>query len=341
MAGDKMKTRRSALARFTACSVPQVLATCLGLFALLSLLRAAGGRGVDSNLWWIDLRALPGAAGHGLLVWSALVLIAFAARPNMSTLRRRASLTTVLVLFVIACVNTFTYWRLLQDGAVLSSFPLPFSTVVAGALLAIAWGIRRHTPHEPGLARGVLAVLTVTAFGLGFPLGQMYAFGRTDYRRPADAIVVLGARVYADGSPSDALADRVRTACLLQTSGLAEKLILSGGPGDGDIHETEGMRRMALELGVPASAIYLDPGGLSTADTVRNTAQMFTELGIEDVLVVSHFYHLPRIKLAYRRLGREVFTVPAEESYTLSAMPYYLAREVAAFWVYWLRPPVG
>ena len=51
-------------------------------------------------------------------------------------------------------------------------------------------------------------------------------------------------------------------------------------------------------------------------------------------------YHLPRIKLAYQRDGWEVFTVPAKESYLLRQMPYNMAREVAAMWVYYLRPLV-
>jgi hypothetical protein len=52
-------------------------------------------------------------------------------------------------------------------------------------------------------------------------------------------------------------------------------------------------------------------------------------------------YHLPRIKLAYQRDGWEVFTVPAKESYLLRQMPYNMAREVAALWVYYLRPLVN
>ena len=42
--------------------------------------------------------------------------------------------------------------------------------------------------------------------------------------------------------------------------------------------------------------------------------------------------------MAYRRAGWEVYTVPAKESYLLTYMPYYVAREVAALWVYYLRP---
>jgi len=51
-------------------------------------------------------------------------------------------------------------------------------------------------------------------------------------------------------------------------------------------------------------------------------------------------YHLPRIKLAYQRDGWDVFTVPAKESHLLRQMPYNMAREVAAIWVYYLRPLV-
>lgn len=160
----------------------------------------------------------------------------------------------------------------------------------------------------------------------------------TDYRRPADAVVVLGARVYADGRVSDALADRVRTGCALYRDGLVRKVILSGGPGDGAVHETEGMRRMAVGLGVPPEAILIDEHGLNTQATVRNTCKMLDDHNLRRILAVSHFYHLPRVKLTYQRDGREVCTVPAQETYRLTALPIYMVREIVALWVYYVRP---
>ena len=56
------------------------------------------------------------------------------------------------------------------------------------------------------------------------------------------------------------------------------------------------------------------------------------------MLAVSHFYHLPRIKLTYQREGIDVYTVPAKETYMLRQTPYSVAREVLALWVYYLRP---
>ena len=166
----------------------------------------------------------------------------------------------------------------------------------------------------------------------------MLFFGKTDYRRPADAAVVLGARAYADGRPSDALADRVRTACGLYQDGLVRRLIFSGGPGDGAIHETEAMKRMAMGLGVKAEDIWLDKAGVNTQATVKNTETLLRQWHASRVLVVSHDYHLPRVKLTYQRAGWDVFTVPAKQSYLLRQTPYNMAREVAALWVYYLRP---
>jgi vancomycin permeability regulator SanA len=170
-----------------------------------------------------------------------------------------------------------------------------------------------------------------------FSVGQMFCFGKTDYRRQADVAVVLGARVYADGGLSDALADRMQTACQLYHDGLVKKLLVSGGPGDGAIHETEAMKRMAIQSGVKAQDILVDTGGLNTRATVKDSQAILSQVHASRVLVVSHFYHLPRIKMAYQRAGREVYTVPAKESYFLWKMPMFLAREVAAFWVYYAR----
>ena len=68
---------------------------------------------------------------------------------------------------------------------------------------------------------------------------------------------------------------------------------------------------MAISLGVPASAIVVDPAGVNTDATVRNTVPMLSAEKSGPVAVVSDFFHLPRIKLAYQRAGLDVVTVPS------------------------------
>jgi uncharacterized SAM-binding protein YcdF (DUF218 family) len=97
------------------------------------------------------------------------------------------------------------------------------------------------------------------------------------------------------------------------------------------------MLRLAENAGVPRAALIPDVDGINTRASIRSTARIFRERGIEKVLVVSHWYHLPCIRMAYAQADIEVHTVPAHEEYVLLKLPYYLAREVAAWWAYRLQ----
>jgi uncharacterized SAM-binding protein YcdF (DUF218 family) len=251
--------------------------------------------------------------------------------------RRIATRILVLALLAIAASNVIGYYEYLSVGAFRTSIPVPLSLLIVAAIVTILFSIRRAglmermPPLRWGRAVAILAVL-----GVAFPVAQMFLFGKTDYRRPADVVVVFGAGVHADGSCTEALTDRVTTACRLHREGLAPLVIFSGGPGPGPVHETEGMKRLALSLGLSEDVIVLDPLGVNTEATVRNTVAMLRETGEVRVLVVSNFYHLPRIKMAYARHGLEVYTVPAEEPRFLRELPWYMAREAAAEWAYYL-----
>ncbi|MEM7263616.1 MAG: YdcF family protein, partial [Planctomycetota bacterium] len=241
----------------------------------------------------------------------------------------------------IACLNLATYYQLLDSSTVRSSFPVPFSLIVALLLIPVVLSLDANPSEKWRQRDRAISLLLLGALGIFFPLAQMICFGKTDYRRPSDAVVVFGAGVWADGEPSLALRDRVGTAVSLYHEGLATQLIFSGGPGRGEVHETEAMTTLAVESGVPRSAIFVDPVGLDSWETVRNVTPTLDALGATRVLAVSHFYHLPRVKMAFHRAGREVFTVPASETRRLRKLPYYMLREVIAFWVYYLRPLAG
>ena len=325
----------------TRAPIPALLARAvalfLGAFTLLNLTGDLRVRGFDLNLWWIDLRALPGFVADSFLLVCGLLLVGFAVRPGVSRFRRGLTATCLVLLLLAALANCLSYYSLVLGGAIHPALPVPLSLLVAAGLGCVLRALWRGSCN--GRARDLIASAALAGMlGLLFPLAQMVLFGKTDYRRSADVAVVMGARVYADGRLSDALKDRVRTACDLYHQRLVNKLIMSGGPGDGAIHETEGMARAAVQMGVDPEDIVLDKFGLNTENTVKNTDILFHELNASRVLVVSHGYHLPRIKLAYQRAGTEVYTVPARESYFLRQMPFNMAREVVALWVYYLRP---
>jgi uncharacterized SAM-binding protein YcdF (DUF218 family) len=299
-------------------SISRGLAIFLGVFTLLNVAGDLRFRGSDANLWWIDFTPLPAWASRLVLVLLAIVLLA-----NKRYIEAKA---LILLTLLFAVANAVHFYVLLAKGAIHSSVPIPVSLFIVAALVVILLPER-----EPPRKRAVIA--TVIACAIAFPLAQISLFGATDYRRQADVIVVFGARAYANGDPSDALADRVRTAAALYRKGLAPRLFFSGGPGDGTFDEPASMTRYAQSLGVPATAIVCDSQGVNTESTVRNAVA--TSRG-ERILAVSHFYHLPRIKMTFQRYGVNVYTVPSETS-MLRGMPFNLVREDVAFWAYYLR----
>jgi len=315
------------------------IALFLALFGWINLVGGWLRAGFDANLWWIDLRALPGPIASIAIALGCAAMTAYASGVALSR-RQRIAATAMITLLACASIgNSVTFYLLLARGVVATRIPLPLSLLIALLLLLVAHDAARprHTKGQRPRRR-LVALATFAACCVAFPLAQMAFFGLTDYRRPADVAVVFGARAYADGRPSDALADRVLAACDLYHAGAVRRLVFSGGPGDGAIDEPQAMRRLALSRGVPDDAIVLDPAGLSTARTVANTAPLLDQLGAgRRILAVSHAYHLPRVKLAYDRAGVEAFTVPAPQRRPLRRMSFMLAREVLAWWAYAAR----
>ena len=309
-----------------------------GMFAALSLVGHWARPGFEANIWWIDAYGFPGWLREGLLGLTAAVLMAWGIRPVVKGVGRWVSLGCLGVVIVIAVANATVFYRLLGRGDIRSAVPIPVSLIVAAGMGLIAWQVLSDEPKKTqakwksGLAMGA----GMMGFVVLFPLLQIVLYGQTDYRRKADAIVVFGAKVYADGTPSSALADRVRMGCELYRQGYAPALILSGGPGAGQTHETVAMQKLAVELGVPEEVIVRDEEGVNTRATVRNLDAIAREAGIRRVLAVSHSWHLPRIKLAAEKGRVRVYTVPCREERPLRATPFYMAREVAAFWKYYV-----
>ena len=270
------------------------------------------------------------------------LLIFAAAYPTHAVVRRAVQCALAFLTVAVLC-DAALFYRLTFAGRIDPGVPIPLSLFLAIAFGFIFW--TSLSPWRLSDYRQRFAFASVlVAICFVFPLAQMFCFGKTDYRRHADAIVVFGARTYGDGTPSFVLADRTRTAVSLYKQGLAPKLIFSGGPGDGATSEPQAMRTLARSMGVPDSAIVLDEYGLNTDATVADTVPIFEQLHCKTVIAVSHFYHLPRVKLAYtRRLSAdranvEIVTVPAVDPRPLRAMPFYIAREVPAIWTYYFRP---
>lgn len=112
--------------------------------------------------------------------------------------------------------------------------------------------------------------------------------------------LVLGAQVYPDGTPSSFLAGRLEVARRLLQAGRVEVLLLSGDHAAPEYDEPTAMRDFLLDAGVPADRMVLDPYGLDTYDSCVRAREVY---GVQQLLVITSRYHLPRAVGTARALG--------------------------------------
>ncbi len=128
-----------------------------------------------------------------------------------------------------------------------------------------------------------------------------------------DCIIVLGAKVKSDGTPSDMLKDRLDVAIALYKAGVSDRLLMSGDHGSVGYNEVGNMKKYAVEAGVPEEAIFMDHAGFSTFETMYRARDVFlTESYYKKVIVVTQEYHLSRALYIADTLGLDAYGVPAD-----------------------------
>lgn len=142
----------------------------------------------------------------------------------------------------------------------------------------------------------------------------------------ADCILVLGAGLRSDGSPSTILADRLDCALALYERGASDRLLMSGDHSREDYDEVGAMKAYAVERGAASEEVFLDHAGFSTYESVYRARDVFQA---ETVIIVTQSYHLYRALYLAERLGLTAYGVPSDAR-AYSRQPLYTAREIVA-----------
>lgn len=112
--------------------------------------------------------------------------------------------------------------------------------------------------------------------------------------------IVLGAQVHPDGRPSGFLVARLELALELWRTGKVDVILVSGHDGAEHHHETQAMADWLRARGVPPVAIVGDPHGHDTFATISRAVGVY---GLEEAIVITQSYHLPRTLATARALG--------------------------------------
>jgi uncharacterized SAM-binding protein YcdF (DUF218 family) len=119
-----------------------------------------------------------------------------------------------------------------------------------------------------------------------------------------DIIIALGVDPSKYGKQKIQL--RVRKAVELYKRGVSRKILFTGGNTSEMGVEAEYMRKLAIDLGVPAKAIILEKRAMHTVGNAYYCKPILKKLRVKTAVLVTSPQHMPRAAYIFRRLIPEV-----------------------------------
>ena len=140
---------------------------------------------------------------------------------------------------------------------------------------------------------------------------------------PADAVVVLGVGLGADGEMRGSSLKRAIRGMELYQFGYAPLLALLGPPPHSEDHRSEASvrRSLALAMQIPPEDIVTESRGRTTREEARLMNEVLVPMGVRRILLVSDSQHLIRARVLFENEGFEVFAAPADNLSHLSSGP--------------------
>ncbi|MBQ8895830.1 MAG: YdcF family protein [Clostridia bacterium] len=124
-----------------------------------------------------------------------------------------------------------------------------------------------------------------------------------------DCIIVLGAGLKSDGSPSNLLYERILCGADLYLAGASSRLLLSGDHSRVDYNEVGAMKSYMLSRGIAANVVFTDHAGFDTYDTMYRAKEIFKA---KRVIIVTQGFHLTRAVFIANALGLEAYGVDCD-----------------------------
>jgi len=165
--------------------------------------------------------------------------------------------------------------------------------------------VRRH----PLLAVMLLAVVAVVGVVAVTFVAVWRAAHTDDASRveQTDVIIVLGAAQYS-GTPSPVFVGRLQQAANLYDQGRSSRVLVVGANQPGDQQtEAEAGRDWLIHEGLPSSAVFADPQGNTTYESLEGAAAFMQDRGLRSAFLVSDPWHNLRVKRMASDLGIQAY----------------------------------
>jgi uncharacterized SAM-binding protein YcdF (DUF218 family) len=155
-----------------------------------------------------------------------------------------------------------------------------------------------------------------------------------------DVAIVLGAAASDDGV-SEVYKQRLNHAIKLFQNHCVEKIIVTGGKGDGNnFSDAFIARNYLVSQGIPEEIIILEEQSTITQENLENSKKIMDEDGYKTALVVSDPLHMKRAMLLAKDIGINAYSSPTQSSAykSLKTQIPFVARETFFYIGYkWYR----
>jgi uncharacterized SAM-binding protein YcdF (DUF218 family) len=123
----------------------------------------------------------------------------------------------------------------------------------------------------------------------------------------ATYLIIFGAAVRADGSPSGSLRRRVEGALASAPAFADARFIVTGGVGRKGPAEAVVMRDLLMQGGISSEHILLEKQAKDTLESIELCGKILAGLDdVERVMPCTSRYHIPRCAVLLRLLGYRV-----------------------------------
>ncbi|RPB32257.1 hypothetical protein CYQ91_23865 [Vibrio diabolicus] len=192
--------------------------------------------------------------------------------------------------------------------------------------------------REPAMRKISITLFIMMVTYPVYVMSSIYFYSFKSSNEKADAAIVLGAAVW-DGNPSPVFEERIKHAIKLYNSKQVNKLVFTGGLGDGDSKsEAVVAKEYAIKHGVSSEAIIVEEQSKFTYENLRFASQKMVVNQIYFVLLVSDPLHMKRSMMIAEDIGMQASPSPTEtsryKSYSskmkmlLSETYYYIGYQV-------------
>lgn len=147
------------------------------------------------------------------------------------------------------------------------------------------------------LVGGVVLGVAPTGYALAASAGRISTVDDV----PSEPVaLVFGAGLDIRGEPMPFLRARLDLARQLYAAGKVRVVLVSGDNRRANYNEPDAMRDYLIDNGIPAAKVIADYAGFDTYATCVRARRIF---GVDQAIVVTQSYHLPRAVATCRSIG--------------------------------------